>query len=83
LKRVLGISASAGLDQAIRFAKSDDLAKRDFASDLLAQFNSPEARSYLEMLAKEPPNSGGASAKAWLYVLSTMSLNPPAEFAEH
>lgn len=51
IKRFLGMSTDAGMDQAIRLAASPERLARQFGTVLLIQIGTPEARKYLEKLA--------------------------------
>jgi len=53
IQRFLGMSADAGIDQAIRLASSSDPLARQFGTVLLIQIGTPEARKYLEKLASD------------------------------
>jgi hypothetical protein len=66
LKRFLGISPDAGVDQAIRLARSDDSAERAFAAQLLYGIGTAAAREYLAKLASDKDKSIAAQAKRML-----------------
>jgi hypothetical protein len=81
LRRFLGISPAAGLDQAIRLSKSKSQKQRMFAEDLLADIGGPLAVQRLRIMAKDRNFDVAYTAK---YALSALSKAPlemaPAAF---
>ncbi len=73
IQRFLGISGTAGLDQALRLANSKDTAERDFATQLLGEIGTPEARRSLERLAADSEKAVSEDAK---YALSKSAKGP-------
>jgi hypothetical protein len=76
LQRYLGISPEAGLDQAIRLAKSEDVAKRNFAVEIFGDIGTQGARNYVETLAKDSDGGVRFAAKYYLSALSKGRLEP-------
>jgi hypothetical protein len=81
LKRFLGISPEAGLDQAIRLSTSESRTLRLFAEDLLEDIGGPRAVERLRILAKDRDGNVAFTAK---YCLATLAKGPvelaPAAF---
>jgi hypothetical protein len=63
IERFLGISRDAGLDDAIKWANSDDPWTRVFASEILADISTPDARLYLRRLSRDPNRMVAGEAK--------------------
>jgi hypothetical protein len=63
IERFLGISSDAGIDDAIKWANSDDPWTRVFASEILAAIDTPDARLYLRSLSKDPNRMVAGEAK--------------------
>lgn len=68
IKRFLGISSDAGLDQAIRLTESKDRLDRQFGTILLIQIGTPEARRRLEKLVNDPDYGVATYAKNGLSI---------------
>jgi hypothetical protein len=66
IQRLVEVSRDAGIDQAVRLATSKDSAERDFATQLLGEIGTPEARKYLETLTKDSDNNVATDAKSSL-----------------
>jgi hypothetical protein len=73
IERFVGVSRDAGVDQAVRLATSKDNSERDFATELLGEIGTPQARKYLETLAKDSDNNVATHAK---YSLSRSTNGP-------
>ena len=63
IERFLRISRDAGLDDAIKWANSDDPWTRVFASEILADISTPDARLYLRSLSRDPNRMVAGEAK--------------------
>jgi hypothetical protein len=63
IERSVGVSRDAGIDQAVRLATSKDSSERDFATELLGEIGTPQARKYLETLAKDSDKNVARDAK--------------------
>jgi hypothetical protein len=66
MERFLRISRDAGLTDAIKWAKSDDAADRNFAIDTLYDIGTPTAVKYLRMLSTDKDRNIAASARTAL-----------------
>jgi hypothetical protein len=80
IQRFLGISSDAGIDQALRLAKSPDRFERRFGTELLKQIGGPIARKYLEVLAKDPDYGVASYAKSGRSGSSHGYVYAPATF---
>jgi hypothetical protein len=81
IQRFLGVSPEAGIDQAIRLAKSQDPGEREFAANLLGQIATPTAKKYLEALAKDSAGNVAYIAKYCLAAVAKGGLSDaPDEF---
>ncbi|HYB90622.1 MAG TPA: hypothetical protein VEC38_06220 [Candidatus Binataceae bacterium] len=78
ITRFLGISADAGLDQAIRLTESKDRLEREFGTILLIQIGTPETRKLLEKLVNDPDYGVAMYAKNGLTIPRKMKFAPPS-----
>ena len=79
IKRFLGISSDAGIDQAIRLTESKDRLERQFGTILLIQVGTPEAREHLQKLVNDPDYAVATYAKDGLS-MSVKEKFAPASF---
>ncbi len=63
IQRLVEVSPDAGIDQAVRLATSKDSSERDFATELLGEIGTHEARKYQETLAKDSDTNVATDAK--------------------
>jgi hypothetical protein len=63
LERFLGRSKDAGMDDAIRWANSNDSGEREFASSVLPQIGTAEALRYEQTLSRDSQPDVAESAK--------------------
>ena len=82
IRRFLGLSPDAGIDQALRLAKSPDRTERQFGTELLNQIGGPEARKYLAVLVKDPDYLVASYAKSGLSSSSHGYEYAPAAFKQ-
>ncbi len=80
IERFLRISPDAGIDQALRLAKSPDRTERQFGTELRNQIGGPIARKYFEVLVKDPDYAVASYAKGGLSSPSRGYEYAPAEF---
>ena len=81
IQRFLGVSPEAGLDQAMRLAKSKDPGEREFAASLLGQIATPTAKKFLETLAKDSAGNVAYIAKYCLAAVAKGGISDaPADF---
>jgi hypothetical protein len=66
IERFLGISRDAGMSDAIRWANSDDVSTRDFATEVLSDIGTPDAIVYLRTLSNDSNPMVAQSAKSFL-----------------
>jgi hypothetical protein len=79
IKRFLGISPDAGLEQAVRLATSTSPKERDFATELLGEIGTPKARDYLKKLENDSFSGVVTDAK---YALERSQNGPMKIFAD-
>jgi hypothetical protein len=80
IRRFLGDSPDAGLDQAARLAHSYDPRERQFAAFLLDRIRTPATRPYLEALAKDSSeNVSGSASHMFLPPLAIDAFRPVNE----
>jgi hypothetical protein len=85
IERFLSISRDAGINDAIKWANSDDPWTRVFASQVLADIGTPDARLYLRTLSRDPnPMVAGVakddleSGQAEQHTVDQVQLGGPA-----
>ena len=83
IQRFLGVSPEAGLDQAIRLAASKNWTDRLFAASILSEIDTPKAREYLKVLAKDSDGSVATTAKACLSALAKGRVSDVASAFQH
>jgi hypothetical protein len=80
IRRFLGISSDSGMDNAIRWAKDSNPAKRIFAAQILADIDTPASRKYLEALTKDSDKRVAFLAGRSLSSISRNPFSPPHKF---
>ena len=78
MERFLGISKSAGMSDAIRWANSDDAMQRDFATTVLRDIGTTEALRYEQTLSRDSNRIVAKFAK--LRLASWGKAEPPDTF---
>jgi hypothetical protein len=63
LERMLGISDSAGIGDAIKWSQSTEAENREVAADLFADIGTPEALEHLRALSRDPDSRVASWAK--------------------
>lgn len=80
IKKFLNIAPNEGLDTAAQLAQSSDPATREHAAYLLGGIGTPQARKYLETLAKDPDSAVAFMGRYYLAELLKGPYSPPDEF---
>jgi hypothetical protein len=79
LQRFLGLDSTAGLDNAITWAGSENPAEREFAAPILADIGTPEAMADLQTLGHDSDNSVAIIANGSLArTAKGLNVNTPA-----
>jgi len=80
LKRFLGTSRNAGVEQAERLAAGQNPAERAFAVDLFYDIATPKAREYLTQLATDPDANVSINATR---CLKQKPISPSSSFTSY
>jgi hypothetical protein len=80
IRRFLGMSRDSGMNEAIDWSKDSNPAKRVFASEILADIDTPDARKYLEALTKDSDHRVAVLARESLSSISRNPFTPAPKF---
>jgi hypothetical protein len=78
IKRFLGVSPDAGIEQAIRLANSKDRLAREFGTVLLIKLGTASAREQLQKLTNDPDWAVRTEAKNGLSMPIKFKFAPPS-----